>query len=66
MKEPYTSMEIEVCDLTGEVRIFATKRNQWDCNGNDMVEMFKSLLLSMGYQPQTVAEVLGEETHNVE
>lgn len=59
--EPMTSVEIKVADLTGEVRTYTTIRNQWDCNIYDMVDMFKSVLLSMGFQPENIAEVLGED-----
>jgi len=56
----YTKLTIEVKGFEGDVTRYVSSRNSWDCGADDLTEMFRGLLLSMGFNDATVKEVLGE------
>lgn len=57
----YTRLIAEVAMPDGEVLRSSVETNRWDLNAEEAVEMFRSLMLSMGYAEASVAEVLDPE-----
>jgi len=60
LPEMYTKLTLEIKDVEGKGNLYSIQQEPWDCNADEMLNMFRSLLLAAGFHPQTVNEVLGE------
>jgi hypothetical protein len=58
-KGPYTRITFETM-FVGKHRKFIAETNQWDCTLDDMMEMFKGLLLCLGFSSKNIDDYLGE------
>jgi len=60
--EPYTRIVAEVCYYDNAIKRFEIVENAWDLNGEDLGEMFRSLMAAMGYAEKTIAEVFNDDS----
>lgn len=57
----YTKISAEIQYYDGERTKFELYRNAWDLDGEQMGELFRQLMLAMGFTPNTVASVFGDD-----
>jgi len=58
--EIYTKLSLEIRDNEGKLNSYTIQQEAWDCNADEIVNMFRSLMLAAGFHPTTVDEVLGD------
>jgi hypothetical protein len=61
MMDKYTKISAEIQYYDGEKTKFELYRNAWDLDGEQMGELFRQLMLAMGFSPNTVASVFGDD-----
>jgi uncharacterized lipoprotein YmbA len=57
----YTKLSVEIKYFDGKVSGWTALQGAWDLNGDQLAEMFRGLMLAMGYAESTVKEVFNEE-----
>ena len=48
-KETYTKITVDIRDFQGETRKYSVETSHWDCNLDELDELWKNLLRACGF-----------------